>query len=245
MVITSLENDRVKKFCKLKKRKYRDEYEEYIVEGEHLVLEAYKAGVIKELIVEDGKEALVSCETINYCSNEVMNKISSMETAPTIMALCSKSTETELSGDKVLILDEIQDPGNLGTIIRSALAFGIETIVLTENTVDLYNPKVLRATQGMIFHINIISMDGMEAIKILKNNGLAIYGTNVESGVDVRTLKDNEKERFALIMGNEGNGVREQLRRQCTKDLYINMNSCVESLNVAIATSILLYELGR
>lgn len=245
MLITSLENERVKNFCKLQRKKYRDEYKEYIVEGEHLVLEAYKAGVIKELIVAEGKEAIVACETTNYYSNEVMNKISSMETAPSIMAVCSKAEKAELTGNKVLILDEIQDPGNLGTIIRSALAFGIETIVLTENTVDLYNPKVLRATQGMIFHINIISMDGLEAIKILKNKGLAIYGTNVESGVDVRTLDDKEKERFALIMGNEGNGVREELRQQCTKDLYISMNSCVESLNVAIATSILLYELGR
>lgn len=245
MVVTSLENERVKRFCKLQKRKYREEYEEYIVEGEHLVLEAYKGGVIKELIVMEGEDEVIPFENINYYSKEVMKKISSMDTAPTIMALCRKGEKKKLIGDKVLILDGIQDPGNLGTIIRSALAFNIETIVLTENTVDLYNPKVLRATQGMIFHINIISMDGKDAINELKNRGIEIYGTNVEGGVDVRTLEASQKEKYALVMGNEGNGVREEIRELCTKDLYISMNEDVESLNVAIATSILLYELGR
>lgn len=245
MVVTSLENERVKRFCKLQKRKYREEYEEYIVEGEHLVLEAYKGGVIKELIVMEGENQVISFGNVNYYSKEVMKKISSMDTAPTIMALCRKDVKQELIGDKVLILDGIQDPGNLGTIIRSALAFNIETIVLTENTVDLYNPKVLRATQGMIFHINIISMDGKEAINELKNKGIEIYGTNVEGGVDVRTLEKSQKEKYALVMGNEGNGVRQEIRELCTKDLYISMNKDVESLNVAIATSILLYELGR
>ncbi len=245
MVVTSLENERVKRFCKLQKRKYREEYKEYIVEGEHLVLEAYKSGVIKELLVMEGCEAVVPALNINYYSKEVMKKISSMDTPPTVMALCDKRENNELKGNKILILDGIQDPGNLGTIIRSALAFGIETIVLDENTVDLYNPKVLRATQGMFFHINIITINGVEVINTLRSKGFAVYGTNVDMGEDVRTLKAAEKERFALVMGNEGNGVRKEISKLCTKDLYISMNECVESLNVAIATSILLYELGR
>ena len=245
MIITSLENDRVKKFCKLQKRKYRDEFNQYIVEGEHLVMEAYKAGVIDEIIALEGLNVASFYENVNYYSRDVMKKISSMECPPEIMALCRKKKQCELKGKKYLVLDGIQDPGNLGTIIRSALAFNIETIILTEKTVDLYNSKVLRAAQGMVFHMNIIMMDGLEAVTTLKEKGILIYGTDVESGEDVRALSENEREKFALIMGNEGQGVRRELKDLCTKNLYIRMNEKVESLNVAIATSILLYELGR
>ena len=153
--------------------------------------------------------------------------------------------DAEASLNKLLLLDEIQDPGNLGTIIRSSVAFNVDTIILSENTVDLYNPKVIRATQGILFYINIISMNSLEAIRELKMLNIPIYGTDVDSGVDARTLRDSDKQSFALVMGNEGNGVRDIVKEQCDKNLYISMNSNVESLNVAIATSILLYELGR
>ena len=245
MIITSLENEKVKKFKKLQQKKHRDEYNQFIVEGEHLVIEAYKSGLIQELIVLEDTEVKLPPIPYNYYGKEVMKKISTMETAPTIMALCNKKMENGLRGSRFLILDGIQDPGNLGTIIRSALAFNIDTIVLTENTVDLYNPKVLRATQGMFFHINIISMSGLEAITKMRRAGIPVYGTNVVDGYDASELTVDEKKKFALVMGNEGSGVREELSRLCTKNLYIGMNEKVESLNVAIATSILLYELGR
>ena len=146
-------------------------------------------------------------------------------------------------GDKVLALDNIQDPGNLGTIIRSALAFGVTTIVLSEDTVDLYNPKVLRATQGMIFHTNIIVRDLFDWLRMVRGSDFNIYGTSVDGGVDVKTLGKEEKDNFVLIVGNEGNGVSRKLLDLCDKNLYISMTSRVESLNVAVATSILLYEL--
>ena len=174
----------------------------------------------------------------------VMKKISDMESISEYYAVCYKKKELEI-GNRIIILDGIQDPGNLGTIIRSAAAFNVSTIILSENTVDLYNPKVLRATQGMFNHINIISMDAKEAINEIKNRNIPVYGTNVEYGSDVRELDSTSKSKYALIMGNEGNGVRQDIAKMCDKNLYINMNSNVESLNVAIATSILLYELGR
>lgn len=245
MLVTSLENEKVKKFKKLQKKKYRDEYNQYIVEGEHLILEAYKRGAIEELIVLEGKEVYLPVPYTHY-SVDVMKKISSMDTPPEIMALCNRfSNDNDIKGDKILVLDGIQDPGNLGTIIRSAVAFNIDTIVLTENTVDLYNPKVLRATQGMFFHINIVTRAGVETVVLLQNLGIPVYGTDVNGGVDVRSLTNEEKEKFALVMGNEGNGVRKEINEQCTKKLYIDMNKDVESLNVGIAASILLYELGR
>lgn len=244
MVITSLDNDKVKKYRKLQKRKYRDQYGEYIVEGLHLILEAYKAGVLEELILEEGVDIPVP-GPYTYFSSDVMSKISMMDTPSTIMGLCRKMKNDEVKGNRILILDGIQDPGNLGTIIRSAVAFNIDTIVLSENTVDLYNPKVLRATQGMFFHVNVVSKLALEVISMLQNIDVPVYGTSVLNGVDVRTLESNEKSSFALVVGNEGNGVRDEILSVCDKNLYIEMNKNVESLNVAIAASILLYELGR
>lgn len=245
MVVTSLDNDKVKKFRKLQQKKYREEYGQYIIEGMHLIYEAYKRGAIQELIIMEGIDCPLPPVPYTYYSREVMKKISAMDTPPQIMALCNKFDSDEIKGDRLLILDDIQDPGNLGTIIRSAVAFNIDTIILTEHTVDAFNPKVLRATQGMFYHVNIVNKNGMEVIMLLQNVGIPVYGTNVSNGVDAGTLTAKEKEKFALVMGNEGNGVRKEISNLCSKNLYIKMNKNAESLNVGVAASILLYELGR
>ena len=243
MLITSVDNDRVKKYIKLKQKKYRDEYGEFIVEGMHLVLEAKKYGLIKEIILEQD-EALPFDDEIIYLPYDIMKKISTNESVPKIMALCKKKEEDKNIGDKILLLDNIQDPGNLGTIIRSAKAFNIDTVVLSHDTVDLYNPKVIKATQGMMFNINILRCDLKEIIKKLKDMEIPVYSTNVEYGKDVRSLHKKDKLRFALIVGNEGVGVKDELSDIASLSLYIKINEDVESLNVAVATSILLYELG-
>lgn len=244
MVITSLDNDKVKKYKKLKQRKYREEYNEFIVEGMHLVLEAYKSNLIVELIMEENEAIPLPCP-YTYVTREIIEDISTMDTPPNIMALCKKIPEQNDLGKKLLILDEIQDPGNLGTILRSAKAFDIDTIILSENTVDLYNPKVVRATQGMLFHLNIINRELLPFLDILKQKEIPIYGSSVDYGIDVCELEKKDKEKYALIVGNEGNGVRNSALEKCDKRLYIKMNESVESLNVAIATSILLYELNK
>lgn len=243
MIITSLDNDNVKKWKKLCKKKYRDEFGIYLVEGEHLVEEAYKSGVLDKVIVLDGED--YSYDNIIYVSYEVMKAISSLDTPNRIMGVCKKKESSELLGKRYLLLDGVQDPGNLGTIVRSAVAFNIDTIVLSDDTVDLYNPKVLRSTQGMIFHTNIIERDLVSVIGELHNMGITVYGTDVNNGIDARELSSLDKTSFALVMGNEGNGVRREVKELCDKNLYINMNENVESLNVGVATSILLYELGR
>ncbi len=247
MVITSLENDRIKNLVKLQKKKYRDETNTYLVEGYHLVEEAYKANFVIEIFTLEGNDISFDVP-ITFVSSDVMKKISTMDTPSNIVALCKKgqyAMDTEASLNKLLLLDEIQDPGNLGTIIRSSVAFGIDMIILSENTVDLYNPKVLRATQGMYCHIPIVSVDASKAITFLKNNQYHIYGTNVNNGVDARTLNKDDKEKFCLIVGNEGNGVSKEIQAMCDKNLYIPMRKEVESLNVGVACSILLYELER
>ncbi len=243
MLITSIDNDRIKNYVKLKDRKYRKKTKKFIVEGMHLVLEACKKGIVEELIVEKDVVLPINLPTV-YVTNEIINKISDMDSPSNVMALCNME-ENQITGNKILMLDEIQDPGNLGTIIRSALAFNVDTIVLSPNTVDLYNPKVIRATQGMMFHINIVIEELEKVIKELKEKEIPIYGTRVDYGEDVRNLKDKDRKKYCLIMGNEGNGVREEILDMCDSYFYIDMNEKVESLNVGVATSIILYELNK
>ena len=167
MVITSLENEKIKNLVKLQKKKYRDLTNTYLIEGEHLVNEAIKAGTVLEIFLLEN-ESFLSDLKINFVSYEVMKKISTLDSIPKIVALCKKNNNKEIIGNKILLLDEIQDPGNLGTIIRSAVAFNIDTIILSENTTDLYNPKVLRATQGIYNYINIIRMPSETAVENIK-----------------------------------------------------------------------------
>ena len=244
MIITSLENEKIKNYVKLKDRKYRKKTNTFIVEGFHSVLEAYKSGNIIELILEQD-EALPMDVPCVYVTEEIINKISSLDTPGKVMALCKMNNHDEIKGEKILLLDNVQDPGNLGTIIRSAAAFNVDTVVLSPDTVDIYSPKVIRATQGMFFHMNIVIGEIEKVIDELKLKEVPIYGTRVEFGEDVRTLKSKDKIRYALVMGNEGNGVRREILDKCDKYLCIPMNDSVESLNVAVATSIIIYELDN
>ena len=244
MLITSLDNEKIKGYLKLKSRKYRKKTNTFIVEGMHLVLEAYKKGIIKEVVALSDTALPLNVPFV-YVSNDIMRKLSDMESVSSVIAICKMPLNEEIKGEKILILDNLQDPGNLGTIIRSSVAFNIDTIVLSPDTVDLYNPKVIRSTQCMMFHTNIIVKDLLETIKILKEREIPVYGTRVDFGENVRNFKDKDRKKYALVMGNEGNGVNKDILSMCDGYLYIPTNENVESLNVGVATSILLYELDR
>lgn len=237
-MITSVDNKRIKEVSKLNNRKYRKEMGLFLVEGSHLVEEAYKHNLLTEVYSLDENDY----PNNNVVSENVMRKISSLDTVPDIIGVCKIKEEKEL-GNKLLILDNIQDPGNLGTIIRSAVAFNVDTIVLSKDTVDLYNPKVIRATQGMIFNINIITRDLYSFVSKLKKENYKVYSTNVVNGSEVKNIERCEK--CAIIMGNEGNGVRKELQDISDANMYIKMNPLCESLNVGVATSIILYELYK
>lgn len=245
MVITSLENDKVKELTKLQQKKYRDLTGTYLVEGEHLVEEAYKNGVILQVIVLENVSASFDDCDVLAVSYDVMKKISALDTPPTVMAVCKKKEYDEIVGDRIVVLDGVQDPGNLGTIIRSSLAFDVTSIVLSPTCVDLYNSKVLRGTQGMIFQLPILVLDTKEAISKIAHKGITIYGTSVVDGTMVSELSNSEREKFCLIMGNEGSGLTKEIFALCDKNLYIPMSDKVESLNVGVACSILLYEMRR
>ena len=156
MLITSTNNDKVKELVKLKEKKYRDNNNIFFVEGKDLCDEAYNSGLLREVYILDGKDNIYDGIPYCYISADVMKKISDMPSMTEYFGVCTKKVEDDL-GNKVLVLDNIQDPGNLGTIIRSAVAFNFDTIVISKDTVDLYNPKVVRSTKGMLFNINIIT----------------------------------------------------------------------------------------
>lgn len=235
-MITSTSNNTIKTLIKLKQKKYRDETGYYLVEGEHLVEEAMKAKQVECLI---STKDITSDLPIVIVSNEVMSKLSFTKSPQFIMAKCKIKKENKLiDGKRYLILDDLQDPGNIGALIRTALAFSIDQVILSNNCVDLYNDKLLRSMQGANFHINCIYDDLKTVISTLKKNNVKIIGSALENGQDIKQIKISEK--MAFIVGNEGNGMNKDILQECDYVGYIPINT-IESLNVAIAGSIMMY----
>lgn len=239
-MIESLNNEKIKKIAKLKERKYQDIEGKFLVEGAHLVEEAHKAGLLDSVLVLNGE--VVSYDDVTVVSDSVMKKISSLTNVPKIVGVSRKPMPKGV-GEYILMLDRVQDPGNLGTIIRSAVSFGVDTIVLGEGSVSAYNPKVVRASEGMLFHINIIEADLKEFIRELKENGYKIFTTRLKDANELSKCEINDK--MAVIVGNEGSGVSDELSSLADDAFYIDMNALCESLNVGVATSIVLYELKK
>ncbi len=235
MKITSIHNDNVKYWVSLKNKKIRDKERKFIVEGDHLIEEARKNNLI---------EYIISCVDENadfYVTKEIMEKISDQKSISYNAAVVKFIPEDSVNGN-VIILDNLQDPGNLGTIIRSSVAFNIDTIIISDTSVDLYNPKVVRSTEGMIFNLNIIRRNLEEIIPVLKNLGYKIVGTDVNEGIDVRNIS---KENVAIIIGNEGNGMSENVKEMCDEFINIKINKSCESLNAGVAASIIMYEVSH
>ena len=235
MKITSLNNPKVVFWAKLKMKKYRDIEHLFIVESEHLVTEALKKGIVKEIITTEEKEYEVPTYNV---STEIMKRISTLITPSKVMAVCEYLMPDDIKGN-ILLLDHIQDPGNLGTIIRSAVAFNFSTIIVSEDTVDFYNDKVIRSSEGMIFNINLVKDDLLSIIPVLKEKGYKIYGTDVKKGKNIKTI-DNKQ--CAIIIGSEGKGMSIEVKELCDDFIYINMSKTCESLNAAVASSIIMYE---
>lgn len=235
MKITSIHNDNVKYWVSLKNKKIRDEERKFIVEGDHLIEEARKNNLIEYII------SCVDEDADFYVTKEIMEKISDQKSISYNAAVVKFIPEDSVNGN-VIILDNLQDPGNLGTIIRSSVAFNINTIIISDTSVDLYNPKVVRATEGMIFNLNIIRRNLEEIIPVLKNLGYKIVGTDVNEGNDVRNIS---KENVAIIIGNEGNGMSENIKKLCDEFINIKINKSCESLNAGVAASIIMYEVSH
>lgn len=233
-MITSVTNEKVKNVRKLKTSKGRKEQGLFIVEGPHLVKEAKELGLLVQ--------AYTTIDTLEgeLVSKDVMKKMCDTDSPIQQIGICKLINKTEIK-DRVLILDQIQDPGNLGTLLRSARAFGFETIFFANNTVDLYNDKVIRSSQGAIFKLNYIYGDKIEFVNSLSKTH-KVYSTNVVNGHDVNSIEKPIK--VALILGNEGNGVSQEINDLKLDNLYIKIED-TESLNVGVAGSILMYELSK
>ena len=174
-------------------------------------------------------------------NTQIIEKLSTTTTPQNIIGVSSMKENIFVKSDKYVVLDGVKDPGNLGTIIRTSLALGINNIILSHNTVDVYNEKVVRATQGAIFKANIYYADLFEIYNIFKQEDTKIIVTSLEAK---QTLNELDKpKKFAVVVGNEANGISEISKEYADELVIIPIQNEIESLNVAIATSIVLYTL--
>lgn len=240
MLYTSTNNNKIKELKKLEMKKYRDLTSTFLVVGEHLVNEAYKHNKLISIILLEGTQSDLDIDT-DYANQAVMKHLSNQSNA-TIIGIC-KIVNNNKIGNRILILDGVQNPGNFGTIIRSCVAFNFDTIILSNNSVSLYNPKTIQATEGMLFNINIIYSDLEDVITKLKSDNYQIFGTNVINGTPLQEIEFDNK--LAIIMGSEGSGISNEVSELIDNNIYIPINKNCESLNVGVAASIILYEVNN
>lgn len=241
MLITSRDNNKIKEIRKLHNSSYSKEKNLFIIEGENLIEEAIKNNQLLELYVLDGYECKYNF-TYNNVSIDVMKSISSLKSTPRLLGISKYISKTNL-GNKIVILDGIQDPGNAGTIIRNSVAFGVDTIIFSNDSVNPYNEKVLRSTGGMIYNINIIIGDISYYIGIVKEKNINIIGTSLNKSKSLENIEKSNK--YAIIFGNEGSGVHKEYLNICDEIIRIDMDDKCESLNVGVASGIVLYHLYK
>ncbi|ASW42629.1 TrmH family RNA methyltransferase [Clostridium isatidis] len=253
--IESKDNKLYKTIKKLKEKKYRIKEGKFILEGFRIIEEAVKAKIDIEYIIitEDNLSNLKEAEYLRdrsedkiiLISENLFISLSSTENPQGILAIAKfKNIEENLNGDFYVVCDKVQDPGNLGTIIRTAHAAGVDGIILTKGTVDIYNEKTIRSTMGSIFYIPIYYDDSkFTIIKKLKDKGVALVTTSLQESKNF--FNENLKGKVMLAVGNEGNGISEELFNLADKKVKIPMPGGAESLNVAVASAIILFEKVR
>lgn len=243
-MITSIQNNKVKAWRKLHNRKERMNTKSFLVEGYHLIEEAWKSDWdIHEIIVKQGSEIPGWSEKypVAEVSDTVFNHIAQTKTPQGIAAVIRMKQPAMVTGNYVLLIDAIQDPGNLGTIIRTADAAGFDAVCIGEETVDLYNDKVIRATQGSLFHIPILQTNLPEQVDRLQTEGFSIWATALKNAKTYNQIAVDG--RVAIIVGNEGAGVQTSLLQAADNIVTIPIHGHAESLNVSVAAGILMYHI--
>lgn len=237
MEIRSADNQNVRKWEKLRQKKYRDEYGLFIVQERHLISEALDKGVLEHLLVREGCDNPFNKEAITV-SDKVMKKLSSNVSLNDYIGIC-RIVDNELpEGNSFILLENVQDPGNVGTIIRTAYSFGYDAVILNEGCASLYNEKTIQSSQGALFHIPVLTMNIDEAIEKLHEMGVRIYATTLSSSHYISETVKPEK--YGLLFGNEGKGLKKETVEQCDENIKIEMEN-FESLNVAVACGICAY----
>lgn len=244
MIITSVQNERIKQLKKLHTAKGRRQAGEYLVEGWHLVEEALKSNLVSVCLLTqdmyDTYQPFITSDVI-IISQEVVSALSQTQTPQSIFAVVRMVTPTiDLSSGKYLLLDGVQDPGNVGTMIRTADAAGFSAVIVGEGTVDIYNDKIVRSMQGSQFHIPIVKQSLHEVIDRFKEHDIVVYGTELNEQA-VQLFEVPYSENCAIVVGNEGNGVSKEILNKTDKNVYIPILGQAESLNVAVAAGIMMY----
>ena len=256
-IITSKDNELVKHIRKLKDKKFRDENNEYVVEGVRLVEEAVKENAkIKQIIVcEDTTKTyeipthimleIAKYECI-YVSDKVFNLITQVTNPQGIMAIIEKDTanvQIDYTQDIIVTLDDVQDPGNLGTILRTVDSIGLNQIIVSKGMADAFNAKVVRSTMGAIFRIKIIEVEDLaKAIKDMKKHHFKLMVTSLQTDNSIYDINFNKK---IIVIGNEANGVSKEIQEMADEKAKIPMLGRTESLNASVATGVVLYEYVR
>ncbi len=247
--IESKNNNLFKEIKKLKEKKHRIKSNKYIIEGLRFVEEAIKSKVSIDSIIftESFKEKnpdlfLKINENIKLIQmNEALLKqLCSTENPQGIVGVINMQNKELKSGELVVLVDKVQDPGNMGTIIRTAHAAGAAGIVMTKGTVDIYNDKTLRSTMGSIFYIPIVEDDSLDFVKSLKKEGYKLVVSSLQGKNNF--FEENLQGKVLIAVGNEGNGVSDEVYDIADIKVKIPMPGEAESLNVAVATSIMIYE---
>ena len=247
--IESKNNNLFKEIKKLKEKKHRIKSNKYLIEGLRFVEEAIKSKVSIDSIIftESFKEKnpdlfLKFNENIKLIQmNEALLKqLCSTENPQGIVGVINMQNKELKSGELVILVDKVQDPGNMGTIIRTAHAAGAAGIVMTKGTVDIYNDKTLRSTMGSIFYIPIVEDDSLDFVKSLKKEGYKLVVSSLQGKNNF--FEENLQGKVMIAVGNEGNGVSDEVYDIADIKVKIPMPGEAESLNVAVATSIMIYE---
>lgn len=243
-IINSEKNSNIKLLRSLKTSKGRDRHKKFIMEGERLIQDALDKDVeIDFLIISKNREKKYEDMKIRkkIVEDKLFKSISDTVNTQGIMAIANKKTvqEPENLGETVLFLDEVNDPGNLGTIIRSAAAFDVKNIYLSSNSCDVYNEKTIRASMGAIFNVNFF-YTSYEKLKELNNKGYYILGASLDGEIYDNKVYYDKK--VVLLMGNEAKGISDKALEAADFKIKIAMSNKVESLNLSAATTILLYE---
>lgn len=242
-VINSINNEHIKELAKLNIKKYREEKKLFLIEGYHLVEMAKK--YLVEILVTNEKDIpkWFDESKVSLVNDKIIEKLANTKTPEMIIGVCKYMNESKTYGDKILLLDNLQDPGNIGTLIRSSLAFDIDTIVLGNKSVDIYNDKLIRSTQGAIFKINIVSRELKEVIEELKKDKVYVIGTSLKRAIPLNDV--GKMNRYAILLGNEGNGVSEDLLKLTDINVMIPMNKKIDSLNVGVAGGIIMFYMNN
>lgn len=251
----ALSKNKIKLYRSLYQKKYRDKENLYLAEGKKNVTEAIQnapESIIEIICTEDflHNTAITKGINVEVCNYNTISKISSLSTPQPIIAILQKpGFSNRFSGevkDLTLVLEDIKDPGNLGTIIRLADWFGVEQVICSENCVDCYNPKVVQASMGSIFRMQLIYTGIASFIHMIREKGIEVYGTSLD-GHDI--FESEVAFPSVLVMGNESSGLSEEVKKAVTQNLLIpsfsKNNKKSESLNVSTATAIALSEFRR